>query len=125
MADLSEQDGARRVADLYTLCFARPCVRGIFWHGIGDGESDAPGGGLLRHDLSPKPAHRVLQKLIGVIWHTRAGGHTDPEGRFYFRGFRGTYRFAVMAGELAAKVAFITLQRRSDAPDPFLIVTSV
>jgi hypothetical protein len=109
MADLSEQDAARRVADLYTLCFAHPSVRGIIWHGFRDGESDAEGGGLLRRDLSPKPAYRVLQKLIGVIWHTRAAGQTDAGGRFCFRGFCGAYRVAVMSGEQAAKVAVFTL----------------
>ena len=107
LAERDEADGARRVADLYTLCFAHPSVRGIVWHGLRDGEAEAGDGGLLRRDLSPKPAYRALQKLIGVIWHSRAAGQTDAEGRFTFRGFRGTYRVGVTAGERAAKVAFL------------------
>jgi endo-1,4-beta-xylanase len=110
--EFDEQEGARRVADLYTLCFAHPSVRGVFWHGFRDGEPDAEGGGLLRHDLSPKPAHRVLQKLVAVIWHTRSAGQTDAEGCFAFRGFYGTYRAAVFAGDQAAKVISLPLHRR-------------
>lgn len=121
MTELGEQDSARRVAELYTLCFAHPAVRGIFWHGFRDGERDADGGGLLRRDLSPKPAHHVLQKLIGVVWHTRAAGQTDAEDRLRFRGFFGSYRVAVMAGEEAAKVAFFSLQRQPPPAAPFLI----
>jgi hypothetical protein len=120
MTDLDEQESARRVAELYTLCFAHPSVRGIFWDGFRDGDPDAEGGGLLRHDLSPKPAHRVLQKLIGVIWHTRADGQTDADGRFSFRGFLGTYRVAVRAGEGAAKVASFALHRQTRTAALFL-----
>ncbi len=111
LAELSEQDGARRLADLYTLCFANPWLRGLFWHGVRDGEGDVGEGGVLRRDLSPKPALRVLQKLIGVVWHSRAAGTTDAAGRFLFRGFRGTYRVGVMAGEQAAKVGLFSLSR--------------
>jgi hypothetical protein len=121
MTELGEQESARRVAELYTLCFAHPAVRGIFWHGFRDGESDARGGGLLRHDLSPKPAYRVLQKLVGVIWHTRAASQTDAEGRFHFRGFFGSYRVGVMVGEGVAKVAFFSLQHQPGAAAPFLV----
>jgi hypothetical protein len=121
MTDRSEQDGARRVAELYTLCFAHPSVRGIFWHGFRDGDPDAEDGGLLRRDLSPKPAHRMLQKLIGVIWHTRADGQTDAEGRFPFRGFWGTYRAAMRASDEAAKVASFSLHRQPGTVAPFII----
>jgi hypothetical protein len=121
MAERSEQDGARRVADLYALCFAHPSVRGIFWHGFWDGEEEAPGGGMLRRDLSPKPAFRALQKLVGVVWHTRAAGPCDAEGRFHFRGFWGTYRVAVMAGTRAAKVASFACHRRQQTSGPFVL----
>ena len=94
MADRGEREAARRLTELYTLCFAHPAVRGIFWHGFWDGE-----GGLLRRDFSPTPAFRLLQKLIDVVWHTRADGLTDADGRFRFRGFYGDYRVGVRVGE--------------------------
>ena len=94
MADRGEREAARRLTELYTLCFAHPSVRGIFWHGFWDGEN-----GLLRRDFSPTPAFRLLQKLIDVVWHTRADGLTDADGRFRFRGFYGDYRVGVRVGE--------------------------
>ena len=90
-----EVNAARYVAGLYTLCFSHPCVRGLFWCGVSDREEGVSGGGLLRRDLSPKPSHKTLRKLIHVIWHTRAQGATDVLGRFRFRGFLGGYRVVV------------------------------
>src|SRR5207249_1130586 len=103
-----EREAARYVADLYTLCFAEPRVRGIVWHGFWDGE---PGvrGGLLRQDFSPRPAYRYLEKLLHVVWHTRAEGLTDDAGHFRFRGFFGAYRVAVRVGEGGATVADFAL----------------
>ena len=99
-----ERAPAERVAALYTLCFAHPAVRGIFWNGFWDGEVGADGGGLLRLDFAPKPAFRFLQKLIGTVWHSRASGETDRDGRFRFRGFFGDYRVATRIGEEPAVV---------------------
>ena len=90
-----EQKAAQSLAGLYTLCLAHPRVRGVFWCGLSDRERGVEGGGLLRTDLSPKPAHRTLRKLIHVVWHTRDRGRTDALGRFRFRGFFGTYRVVV------------------------------
>src|SRR5262249_55598008 len=98
---LTEEDEravGRRVAELYTLCFAHRAVVGVFWNGFADGEPGARGGGLLRRDLAPKYAHKVLQKLIGFDWHTRATGRTDSDGLFRFRGFFGSYRVVTDVG---------------------------
>ena len=48
--------------------------------------------GLLRADLSPKPAYDTLARLILNQWHTRAEGQADAGGRFAFRGYFGLYR---------------------------------
>jgi hypothetical protein len=110
---------AGRVAALYTLCFAQPAVRGIFWNGVWDGEEAATGGGLLRRNMSPRPAFHFLLKLIETVWHTRAGGTTDADGRFRFRGFCGEYRVALRLGEEAATVTRVLCRRGpgcADAP---------
>jgi hypothetical protein len=120
MTDLDERQAGRRLVDLYTLCFAHPAVRGIFWHGFRDGDPDAQDGGLLRQDFSPKAAYRVLQKLVDMIWHTRASGKTDAQGRFPFRGFFGTYRAVVMVGP-KAQVATIPVHAEHNPAEPFLI----
>lgn len=92
-----EEKAAQSLAGLYTLCFAHPRVRGVFWCGLSDRERGVDGGGLLQKDLSPKHAHRTLRKLIHVVWHTRDRGRTDALGRFRFRGFYGAYRVVVAA----------------------------
>lgn len=104
-----ERAAAERAAEVYTLCFAHPAVTGIYWTPFWDGETGANGGGLLRHDFSPKPAYRYLSKLIGTTWHSRAMGETDREGRFRFRGFLGDYRVAARIGEAPATSGLLTL----------------
>ena len=47
---LDDPGAPRRAAELCTLCFAHPAVRGIYWDGLWDGEAGAAGGGLLRPD---------------------------------------------------------------------------
>jgi hypothetical protein len=103
--DAEEAAAADRVAELYTFCFAHQAVNAIIWDGIWDSEASAQGGGVLRADFAPKRAFRYLHKLIGTIWHSRAAGQTDTEGRFRFRGFFGTYRVAARVGESPAMVA--------------------
>jgi hypothetical protein len=109
MTDLSEHDAGRRIAELYTLCFAHPSVAGMFWNGFADGEPGVRSGGLLRRDFAPKYAHKVLQKLIGFDWHTRAAGVTDAAGLFHFRGYYGDYRLVAHIGQPTAFVEHIVL----------------
>jgi hypothetical protein len=109
--DFGERQVGQRVAELYTLCFAHPSVDGTYWNGFADGEPGVRGGGLLRRDLAPKYAHKVLRKLIGSVWHTRAAGVTDAAGRFRFRGFFGAYRVVADLGEPTARVDTITVHR--------------
>jgi hypothetical protein len=111
LADRSERDAAHRLAELYTLCFAHPAVRGIFWNGFWEGEEGVKSG-LLRRDLSPTTAFRHLQKLIDVVWHTRAAGVTDAAGVFRFRGFHGDYRVGIQVGE-RMEVSRLSLRRGS------------
>jgi hypothetical protein len=118
--ELSERDSGRRLVELYALCFAHPAVRGVFWNGLWDGEKGAQGG-LLRRDLSPRPAFRLLQKLIDVVWHTRASGATDADGLFRFRGFCGDYRVGVRVGE-HTEVARFSLRRGPDRAVPVRVV---
>lgn len=116
-----EREAGRRVAELYTLCFASPSVGALLWNGFADGEPGLAGGGLLRRDLAPKYAHTALRKLIGSVWHTRAGGVTDEEGSFRFRGFFGTYRVVAECGGPAALVDTISLRSLATDPVPFQV----
>ena len=75
----------------YTVCFAHPAVAAITWWDLSDAGSWLEGGGLLRKDMSPKPAYLELKKLIREQWMTRCEGKTDKKGEFTFRGFCGEY----------------------------------
>jgi hypothetical protein len=120
-ASASEQEATQRVAELYTLCFAHPAVGRIVWHGFVDGETGVGTEGLLRPDLSPRPAFHVLRELLGMVWHTRAAGATDGAGQFTFRGFFGDYRLVVHGGEQPATVVPFSLRRTAGPTMPFLV----
>jgi len=108
---LDERAAGKRVAEVYMLCFAHPAVSGIFWNGFTDAEPGSGGGGLLRRDLAPKYAYRVLQKLIAFDWHSRAKGVTDATGQFRFRGFFGDYRIVADRGAVDPLVQTIAFRR--------------
>jgi endo-1,4-beta-xylanase len=92
----STPEGEQRQADyvekMYTLLFSHPGVTGIAWWNFVDGDWDRIPGGLLRADLTPKPAYERLLKLVKEKWWTKAVLTTDSSGRVKFRGFKGRYR---------------------------------
>ncbi len=97
--------------DFYRVCFANPAVTGITWWDLCDRGSWLKNGGLLRPDLSPKPAYRRLMRLIHGEWSTDLEGTTDADGRIRFRGFLGTYRLTVPTPAGPAELDF-TLGRK-------------
>jgi endo-1,4-beta-xylanase len=100
----------------YTECFAHPAVVAITWWDLCDSQSWLKGGGLLRSDLTPKPAYETLRRLIHETWMTRASGETDKAGRFAFRGFRGTYS---VTAEQKGRPARSEILVRKHAPNVF------
>ncbi|MGM9626409.1 MAG: endo-1,4-beta-xylanase [Eubacteriales bacterium] len=54
-------------------------------------------GGLMRFDMTPKPAMYMLQKLFGETWHTEASFGCDEDGWGAFRGFYGKYDVEITA----------------------------
>jgi hypothetical protein len=53
------------------------------------------GGGLLRFDMSRKPAYEVLDNLINKEWNTSFETVVDKNGELSFRGFYGEYEVIV------------------------------
>jgi GH35 family endo-1,4-beta-xylanase len=94
-----EETQAQYAQKFYRVCFAHPAVVAITWWDLCDEGAWLKGGGLLRKDLSPKPAYDTLRKLIHEEWHTQAEGQTDAAGRFAFTGFAGKYQITVTAGD--------------------------
>jgi endo-1,4-beta-xylanase len=84
------------VEGFYTALFSHPAVRAITWWDLSDRGAwrNAPAG-LIRKDMSPKPAYERLMKLIHSKWWTDARGETGPDGVFSARAFCGDYRVTV------------------------------
>jgi endo-1,4-beta-xylanase len=92
-----EQQQAEQVAEFYTVLFSHPAVEAITWWDFTDQNAwqRAPAG-LVRTDMTPKPAYERLHSLIKGNWWTRTGAATDSDGQAAFQGFFGTYE--VQAG---------------------------
>jgi hypothetical protein len=73
------------------------------------------GGGLIRKDLSLKPAYAALRNLIRGQWATRSEGRTDKSGKFSFRGVRGQYVARIATGGKVIEQPFHVGPRDHDA----------
>lgn len=103
----STPEGELRQADyvenLYTLLFSHPAVQAIAWWNFVDGDWDRAPGGLLRADLSPKPAYARLLRLVQEKWRTSVTRMTDSAGSARFRGFTGRYRLTLQTDSGAVR----------------------
>ena len=96
---------AEVIEKLYSVWFSHPNVEQIIYWNLVDGYAHAaePGdmtagenyyhGGLLRFDMSKKPAFERIEHLLKERWHTEAMLSTDDSGAASFRGFYGTYDY--------------------------------
>ena len=99
---------AELLKNTYSLFFSHPVMEAIIYWNLVDGYAAwAPKGdmtvgenifygGLLRFDMSEKPAYKALKKLVNQEWHTseviKANGNIAK-----FRGFYGDYSLIVHA----------------------------
>ncbi len=87
---------AARVEAFYRALFAEPSVTAATWWDFSDrGAWQGAPAGLVRADMSPKPAYRVLKKLVLGEWRTDAVATTGRDGKASFRAVFGTYRVEV------------------------------
>ena len=97
-----EERQGREVADFYRTLFSHPAVEAITWWDFSDaGAWQGAPAGLVRKDMSPKPAYEALAKMIKKEWWTGPLVlKTDAQGKVNFRGFLGVYsvRAERMAG---------------------------
>jgi GH35 family endo-1,4-beta-xylanase len=112
-----EEIQAEIIENLYSIWFSHPNVEQIIYWNLVDGyaawapQGDMTAGenkyygGLLRFDMSEKPAYKTLKKLINEDWHTeetiKANGNTAK-----FRGFYGDYELIVHADGKTIPVDF-------------------
>lgn len=95
------------VGNLFTLLFSHPAVGAAIWWDLSDrGAWQRAAAGLLRTDMSPKPAYERLHALIKGQWWTKAAGETNQDGDFKLRAFRGLQKVTVTLpdGRQVAKV---------------------
>jgi GH35 family endo-1,4-beta-xylanase len=84
---------ARQVEEFYTVLFSHPAVQAITWWDFSDDRAwlGAPAG-LVRKDMTPKPAYEALLKLVKDKWWTAPQTlTTDAAGRVRFTGYLGDY----------------------------------
>lgn len=103
----TEKTQAEYAVKFYILCFAHPAVMAITWWDLCDSHSWLTGGGLVRKDLTPKPAYVALRALIHDKWTTSETGKTDKNGAFAFRGFHGTYGVSAQWNGKEAAAEFV------------------
>lgn len=126
-----EELQAEMLEKLYSVWFSHPNVEQIIYWNLVDGYAHlwdpdpdkiraSQGdmslgenyyyGGLLRFDMSPKPAYFKLKELLQEKWHTEAKAVTDADGYTAFRGFYGTYDVEIN-GKTVAEIA---LSKKTD-----------
>jgi len=129
-----EEIQAKILEYLYTIWFSHPNMEQIIYWNLVDGYAHVwdqdPAvirasqgdmtlgenyyyGGLLRFDMTPKPAYFTLKRLITQEWHTACAVTTDPCGKAPFRGFYGDYTATVEVGGKTVTASF-TLSPSAD-----------
>lgn len=99
---------AELIKNVYSTFFSHPNMEAIIYWNLVDGyaafapQGDMTAGenvcygGLLRYDMSEKPAYKMLYHLIHEVWHTKASAKV-MNGKVSFRGFLGEYEAKIIA----------------------------
>jgi len=86
---------AKEAAELYQILFEHPSVEAITYWDLRDGGWLNAPSGLIREDLTNKPAYDALMGLIKKEWWlSPTKMSTDGEGRIRFNGYLGDYSVA-------------------------------
>ena len=94
-----EQRQAWQIDEFYRVLFSHPAVEAITWWDFTDQNAwqQAPAG-LVRDDMTPKPAYNELKKLIKGKWWTQTEKKISPAGKADFHGFYGQYEVTAHIG---------------------------
>ncbi|MHB1000662.1 MAG: endo-1,4-beta-xylanase [Armatimonadota bacterium] len=90
-----EKRQAEYISKFYTLLFSHPSVEAITWWDFMDGGWQGAPAGLVRADLTPKPAYDALMSLVKGKWWTKTASVSGADGTYLTRGFLGSYRVTV------------------------------
>lgn len=104
-----EELQAQILEKLYSIWFSHPNVEQIIYWNLVDGyaafaeQGDMTSGenyyygGLIRFDMTPKPAYYAIKNLIEKKWHTEEEMVTNAGGKVSFKGFYGDYDVEITA----------------------------
>lgn len=100
-----EEIQARMTENLFRIWFSGERNQSIVWWNLVDGyasclpqwgwDENAFGAGLIRKDMTPKPAFEVIDRLINKDWRTQENLVTDERGHVALNGFFGQYSAVV------------------------------
>jgi endo-1,4-beta-xylanase len=94
-----EKRQAEQVAEFYHILFSHPAVEAITWWDFTDqGAWQRAPAGLVRADMTPKPAYEELQRLVKGQWWTQTNAALEADGSIRFRGFFGQYKVVASVG---------------------------
>lgn len=102
-----EEQQAAQVTEFYRVLFSHPSMAAITWWDFSDRSAwqGAPAG-LVRKDMSPKPAYEALMGLVkGQWWTGPLHLGTDAAGKVNYRGYLGEYCVKTEAGNANFSVA--------------------
>ncbi len=111
-----ERDQAKRVTEFYSVLFSHPAVEAVTWWDFTDqGAWQRAPAGLVRSDMSPKPAYEQLHGLIKGKWWTKAETTTGPGGSANLEGFLGHYEIEAKPADRRLTGAF-SLEKGQKSP---------
>jgi len=106
-----EERQALEVILHYKTLVSNPYVQSITWWDFSDGGWLNAPAGLLRRDMSPKPAYEALLKLIkGEWWLSPTQMTTNAKGQLVLSGFPGKYEL-----EIGSRKVPFSLSKNLDA----------
>ncbi len=97
---------AEILKNLYSMFFSHPAMEAIIYWNLADGYGfrAEPGdmtagenfhhGGLLRYDMTPKAAYKVLHELVNKVWRTDLELES-VQNKVSFNGFYGEYELEI------------------------------
>lgn len=125
-----EEIQAEIIKKLYSIWFSHKNVEQIIYWNLADGYAAfAPQGdmsfgenyfygGLLRFDLTPKPAYYAIKDLIFREWHTSCEVVTNDSGKAVFKGFYGDYDVVI---EATGKTVTKSIKLKSKGKNTFTV----
>ena len=91
-----EQRQMEQTVEFYSLVYSHPAVEAVTWWDLVDGKWLNAPSGLLRRDLSEKPAYKELRKLVSEEWgFPRTELRLSESGELSFRGPEGEYLISI------------------------------